>query len=237
MQAAQMTESGSSKRVKLNLSNRGCRVDVITISPARTVGETQTMSLAIVSKFDREAFINQFEQLPPKLQDSYLSFLERLAAMTPDEYADFTAYIERFNYDVNWAALLSGMMYAQMTPDEREIRLQKAGLRPGYEAPAIESQVNQVEAAPAKTANNWDRVSYQEVCMMYRLSVKLLKPGEALHTHKHYSIFYDLASRFTLTGSLLRAVWEQYGGGQVVWHGYWFEVFPPESTKCAGNEG
>lgn len=195
------------------------------------------MSLAIVSKFDREAFINQFEQLPPKLQDSYLSFLERLAAMTPDEYADFTQYIESDKYEPDAATLLIAIGYAISSPFHREIALRGAGLRPGNEAGAIESEVHQVEPTTPKPFSRWDRANYLEVCMMYRLSVKLLKPDEPLHTHKHYSIFYELASRFTLTGQLLHAVWEQYGGGQVIWHDYWYEVLPPEPKKCAGNEG
>ena len=83
---------------------------------------------------------------------------------------------------------------------------------------------------------NYDKATYNELCVLYRLSVKLLAPGELLHTRKHYSIYYGLAVRFSVTNWIHREVWTKFGGGPVVWKDGKFEVFPPEQPKRVGDE-
>lgn len=94
----------------------------------------------------------------------------------------------------------------------------------------------QIVSNVQRSMSPWTKATYNELCTLYRLSVKQLAPGEPLHTKKHYSIYYQLAVCFSVTTWMHLEVWKQYGGGQVVWHGYWYEVFPPDQIKRVGNE-
>jgi hypothetical protein len=89
------------------------------------------MSEQIVSKFDREAFISKVDQLPPKVRAGYVAFVEHLLVLTPQEFADLSAYMDGLSYESDWGALLAAVMFAELEPDDRAFWMQKTGIRPG----------------------------------------------------------------------------------------------------------
>lgn len=67
--------------------------------------------------------------------------------------------------------------------------------------------------------------------MLYRLSLKVLPEGVPLFSEAHFVIFNDFMSRFgTDVNGLTRKVWQQQGGGIVLWGGdgrHWYKVLAP----------